>query len=52
MLWHTASRAQEEGIAPVEDVASDIRFILPKKKKAEIIAAEMKKLVSRRKNNL
>jgi len=38
------SRAQEEGIAPVEDVASDIRFILAKKKKAEIIAAEMKKL--------
>ena len=40
------SRAQEEGIAPVEDVASDIRFILAKKKKAEIIAAEMKKLAA------
>jgi peptidyl-prolyl cis-trans isomerase D len=40
------SRAQEEGIAPVEDVASDIRFILAKKKKAAIIAAEMKKLES------
>jgi len=38
------SRAQEEGVAPVEDVASEIRFILAKKKKAEIIAAEMKKL--------
>jgi peptidyl-prolyl cis-trans isomerase D len=40
------SRAQEEGIAPVEDVASDIRFILAKKKKAEIIAGEMEKLVA------
>jgi peptidyl-prolyl cis-trans isomerase D len=40
------SRAQEEGIAPVEDVASDIRFILAKKKKAEIIEAEMKKLAA------
>ena len=40
------SRAQEEGIAPVEDVASDIRFILAKKKKAEIIAGEMTKLVA------
>lgn len=40
------SRAQEEGIAPVEDVASDIRFILARKKKAEIIAGEMDKLVA------
>ena len=40
------SRAQEEGIAPVEDVASDIRFILAKEKKAEIIAGEMAKLVA------
>jgi peptidyl-prolyl cis-trans isomerase D len=40
------SRAQEEGIAPVEDVASDIRFILARKKKAEIIAGEMNKLVA------
>jgi peptidyl-prolyl cis-trans isomerase D len=40
------SRAQEEGIAPVEDVASDIRFILAKEKKAEIIAGEMTKLVA------
>lgn len=40
------SRAQEEGIAPVEDVASDIRFILAKEKKAEIIAGEMNKLVA------
>ncbi len=40
------SRAQEEGIAPVEDVASDIRFILAKKKKAEIIESEMKKLAA------
>lgn len=40
------SRAQEEGIAPVEAVTSDIRFILAKKKKAEIIEAEMKKLAA------
>ncbi len=40
------SRAQEEGIAPAEDVASDIRFILAKKKKAEIIAGEMQKLAT------
>ena len=40
------SRAQEEGIAPVEDVASDIRFILAKEKKADIIAGEMAKLVA------
>lgn len=40
------SKAQEEGIAPVEDVSSDIRFILAKKKKAEIIGAEMKKLAA------
>jgi peptidyl-prolyl cis-trans isomerase D len=40
------SRAQEDGIAPVEDVASDIRFILAKKKKAELIEAEMKKLAA------
>jgi peptidyl-prolyl cis-trans isomerase D len=44
------SRAQEEGIAPVEDVASDIRFILAKKKKAEIISAEIKKMVAEGKN--
>lgn len=40
------ARAQEEGIAPVEAVTSDIRFILAKKKKAEIIEAEMKKLAA------
>jgi len=40
------SRAQEEGIAPVEDVASDIRFILAREKKGEMIAAEMNKLVA------
>lgn len=44
------SRVQEEGIAPVEDVASDIRFILAKEKKGEIIAAEMKKLEAEGKN--
>ena len=40
------TRVQEEGTAPVEDVASDIRFILAKKKKAEVISAEMKKLAA------
>jgi len=40
------TKVQEEGNAPVEDVASDIRFILAKEKKAEIIAAEMKKLAA------
>jgi peptidyl-prolyl cis-trans isomerase D len=44
------SKVQEEGIAPVEDVASDIRFILAKEKKGEIIAAEMKKLETEGKN--
>lgn len=38
------TRVQEEGTAPVEDVSSDIRFILAKNKKAEVISAEMKKL--------
>jgi peptidyl-prolyl cis-trans isomerase D len=38
------TKAQEEGVAPVEDVASDIRFLLAKKKKAELIASEMKKM--------
>ena len=40
------TRVQEEGIAPVEAVASDIRFLLAKKKKAEVISGEMKKMVS------
>ncbi len=40
------TKVQEEGNAPVEDVASDIKFILAKEKKAEIIAAEMKKLAA------
>jgi peptidyl-prolyl cis-trans isomerase D len=40
------TRVQEEGIAPVDDVATDIRFILAREKKAEIIADEMKKLAS------
>jgi peptidyl-prolyl cis-trans isomerase D len=33
----------EEGIAPVEDVENDIRFILAKDQKAEIISAEFAK---------
>jgi peptidyl-prolyl cis-trans isomerase D len=40
------TRAQEEGIAPVEAVTSDIRFLLAKKKKAEAISGEMKKMVA------
>lgn len=40
------TRVQEEGTAPVEDVSSDIKFILAKEKKAEVIGAEMKKLAS------
>jgi peptidyl-prolyl cis-trans isomerase D len=40
------SRVQEEGTAPIEDVSSDIRFILAKSKKAEVISAEMKKLTA------
>jgi peptidyl-prolyl cis-trans isomerase D len=40
------TRVQEEGIAPVEAVSSDIRFILARKKKAEVISGEMKKLAA------
>ena len=40
------TRVQEEGTAPLEDVTSDIRFILSKKKKAEMISTEMKKLAA------
>jgi peptidyl-prolyl cis-trans isomerase D len=40
------TRVQEEGIAPVESVASDIRFILARKKKGEIISGEMKNLAA------
>lgn len=38
------TRIQKEGIAPVEAVASEIRFKLAKEKKAEIISAQMSKL--------
>ncbi len=34
------TEAQEEGIAPLKDVENDIRFILLKDKKAEVISAE------------
>ncbi len=40
------TRVQEEGTAPLEDVTSDIRFILAKKKKVEMISTEMKKLAA------
>ncbi len=39
------TRIQEEGIAPVESVASEIRFLLAKEKKGEAISAEMNKLI-------
>jgi len=34
------TRVQEEGIAPLEAVENDIRFILLKDKKADILSAE------------
>jgi len=37
------TRVQEEGIAPIKDVENDIRFLVTKDKKAEIIAAEFEK---------
>jgi len=37
------TKVQEEGIAPVKDVENDIRFILAKDKKAEILSAEFAK---------
>jgi len=37
------TKVQEEGIAPIKDVENDIRFIITKDKKAEIIAAEFEK---------
>lgn len=40
------TRVQDKGIAPVEDVASEIRFVLAKEKKAEIISKELENLSS------
>jgi peptidyl-prolyl cis-trans isomerase D len=37
------TKVQEEGIAPVKDVENDIRFILLKEKKADILASEFEK---------
>jgi peptidyl-prolyl cis-trans isomerase D len=37
------TRVQEEGIAPMKDVENDIRFIVSKDKKAEILSAEFAK---------
>jgi peptidyl-prolyl cis-trans isomerase D len=37
------TRVQEEGIAPLKDVENDIRFIISKDKKAELISAEFEK---------
>jgi peptidyl-prolyl cis-trans isomerase D len=37
------TRVQEEGIAPLKDVENDIRFIVSKDKKAELISAEFEK---------
>ena len=40
------TRVQEEGIAPLKDVETDIRFALLKDKKAELISADFKKGIS------
>jgi peptidyl-prolyl cis-trans isomerase D len=40
------TRVQEKGPAPVEDVTSDIRFILARQKKAEVISRELNSLVA------
>jgi peptidyl-prolyl cis-trans isomerase D len=37
------TKAQEDGIASLKDVENDIRFVLIKDKKAELLAAEFKK---------
>jgi peptidyl-prolyl cis-trans isomerase D len=37
------TRVQEEGIAPIKDVENDIRFLVSKEKKAELISAEFEK---------
>jgi len=37
------TKAQEDGIAPVKDVENDIKFILVKDKKADLISAEFNK---------
>ena len=37
------TRAQDEGIAPLKDVANDIRFILLKDKKADVLSAQFLK---------
>jgi peptidyl-prolyl cis-trans isomerase D len=37
------TKAQEEGVAPVKNVENDIRFILAKEKKAEILSADFVK---------
>jgi peptidyl-prolyl cis-trans isomerase D len=37
------TKVQEEGIAPVKDVENDIRFILLKDKKADVLSAEFTK---------
>jgi peptidyl-prolyl cis-trans isomerase D len=37
------TRKQDDGIAPVKDVENDIRFVLIKDKKADVISAEFKK---------
>jgi len=37
------SKVQEEGIAPMKDVENDIRFLVAKERKADIISAEFEK---------
>ena len=40
------TKAQEEGIAPLKDVENDIRFVLLKDKKADLISTEFNKNIS------
>jgi peptidyl-prolyl cis-trans isomerase D len=40
------TRVQEEGIAPIKDVENDIRFLVSKEKKAELISAEFEKNIA------
>ena len=39
------TRVQEEGIAPLKDVENDVRFLVYKDKKAEIISGEFEKII-------
>ena len=43
MLLPIAQRYQVDGVAPVADVENDIKFILIKEKKADLLSAEFNK---------